>query len=79
MDVDQILEIIINHTKQIVPGLDDHDFSASDSLRDLGANSIDRSEIAMLTLESVGVSIPMVELIVPKNIGELARLIARYQ
>lgn len=79
MDVNQILEIIIDNTKQVVPGLDDHDFSASDSLRSLGANSIDISEIVMLTLESIGVSIPLIQLAKAENIGELARLIAQYQ
>ena len=70
----ELLELIAQHTREIVPGLDAHRFVASDRLVDLGANSIDRAEIAMLVQESLGLSVPRVELFGPKNIGELADL-----
>lgn len=70
----ELLELIARHTREIVPGLDEHQFVASDRLVDLGANSIDRAEIAMLVQESLGLSVPRVELFGPKNIGELADL-----
>ena len=43
-------------------------------LADLGANSVDRAEIAMLVQESIGLAVPRVELFGPANIGELADL-----
>ena len=61
----ELLDLIAVHTREIVPGLDGHQFVALDRLVDLGANSIDRAEIAM---------VPRVELFGPKNIGELADL-----
>jgi len=70
----QLLDLIARHTRDIVPGLDEHPFAASDRLVDLGANSIDRAEIAMLVQESLGLSVPRVELFGPRNIGELADL-----
>lgn len=70
----EILNLIARHTRDIVAGLDVHEFVASDRLTDLGANSMDRAEIAMLVQESLGLSIPRVELFGPKNIGELADL-----
>ncbi len=70
----ELLDLIAQHTREIVPGLDAHQFVASDRLADLGANSIDRAEIAMLVQESVGLSVPRVELFGPRNIGELAGL-----
>lgn len=70
----EILDLIAQHTREIVPGLDAHPFVASDRLVDLGANSIDRAEIAMMVQESLGLSVPRVELFGPKNIGELADL-----
>jgi polyketide biosynthesis acyl carrier protein len=69
-----ILDLIARHTRDILPGLDAHQFIATDRLVDLGANSVDRAEIAMLVQESLGLSIPRVELFGPKNIGELADL-----
>lgn len=74
MNKDQLLAIIAEHTRQVLPGLDTHDFVGSDRLTDLGANSVDRAEIAMLVQESLSLTIPRVELFGPKNIGELAEL-----
>lgn len=70
----ELLDLIARHTRDIVPGLDDHQFAGSDRLADLGANSVDRAEIAMLVQETLGLSVPRVELFGPKNIGELADL-----
>ncbi len=70
----ELLDLIAQMTREILPGLEAHQFVASDRLVDLGANSVDRAEIAMLLQELVGLSIPRVELFGPKNIGELADL-----
>jgi polyketide biosynthesis acyl carrier protein len=70
----QVLDLIAQHTREILPGLDAHAFAASDRLVDLGANSIDRAEIAMLVQESLGLLVSRVALFGPKNIGELADL-----
>ncbi len=69
-----ILDLIAQHTREILPGLDEHPFVGSDRLADLGANSVDRAEIAMAVQESLGLSVSRVELFGPKNIGELADL-----
>ena len=75
MSTDDILDIIIRHTKEVVPSLRNHNFSRTDALRDLGANSIDRSEIVMMTLESLSLDIPLVEVARAENIGELAGIL----
>jgi len=75
MNKTKLLDLIAQHTREVLPGLNAHQFVASDRLADLGANSVDRAEIATLVQESVNISIPRVELFGPKNIGELADLI----
>lgn len=70
----QILELIAHSARDVLPDLESHVFAESDSLTDLGANSVDRAEIAMLVQEGLGLSVPRVELFGPKNIGELADL-----
>jgi polyketide biosynthesis acyl carrier protein len=70
----ELLDLISRHSREILPGLDGHQFVASDRLVDLGANSVDRAEIAMLVQESLGLSVSRVELFGPRNIGELADL-----
>ena len=75
MNVENIFNIIIGHVREVLPNLVDHQFQFADSLRDLGANSIDRSEIVMLTLESLSLRIPLVQVAKAENIGELASLL----
>jgi polyketide biosynthesis acyl carrier protein len=71
----QVLDLIAQHAREIVPGLDDHVFAPSDRLAELGANSVDRAEITVLLQESLGLSVPRVELFGPTNVGELADLL----
>ncbi len=75
MRIEDIFAIIVGHTREVLPGLDDYSFQFSDSLRELGANSIDRSEVVMLTLESLELKAPMIEFAKAENMGELAGLL----
>lgn len=75
MSKDRIYEIIVGHTREVVPSLDSHPFQQTDSLKSLGANSIDRADIIMMTLESLSVDIPLMLLAKADNIGDLARMI----
>ena len=72
---EQILEIIAEHTREILPELDGQDIGPSDRLVELGANSVDRAEILMRVQESLDLTVPRVELYGPRNIGELAELL----
>jgi polyketide biosynthesis acyl carrier protein len=77
VDKVQMLDLIAKHAREILPNLETHKFKQEDRLADLGANSVDRAEIAMLVQESLSLTIPRVELFGPKNIGELADLFLR--
>ncbi|KAG0323227.1 hypothetical protein BGZ97_011759 [Linnemannia gamsii] len=75
MNQEEIFQLIIRHTQEVLPGLEQHSFQHSDQLQDLGANSVDRAEIVMLVLDSLSLKIPRVETFGPNNIGELADLL----
>jgi len=75
MNQEQVLEVIGRHAREVVPKLAGHRFQFDDSLRDLGANSVDRSEIIMMTLESLALSIPLIEVARAENLGELAGIL----
>lgn len=75
MNQDDILQIIISHVREVLPELETHDFTSTDSLRALGANSVDRADILMMTLESLALDIPLVDMAKAQNIGELASII----
>jgi polyketide biosynthesis acyl carrier protein len=45
------IELIARHAREVLPELETHQFIPSDRLVGLGANSVDRAEIAMLVQE----------------------------
>ena len=75
MTQQDILGLIGRHAGEVLPRLQQHVFQPTDSLKELGANSVDRSEIIMMTLESLSVRIPLIEMAKARNIGELAGII----
>jgi polyketide biosynthesis acyl carrier protein len=75
MNQQQVLEVISRHTREVIPGLEEHRFQFDDSLKDLGANSVDRSEIIMMTLDSLSLSIPLIEVARAESLGELAGIL----
>ncbi|QUH28458.1 acyl carrier protein [Vallitalea guaymasensis] len=75
MNKEQILEIISRNIGEVLPDLEGYQAKPSDKLVDLGANSVDRAEIVMMTMEELSLNIPRVELFGVSNIGELAEVI----
>ncbi|MGJ7907995.1 acyl carrier protein [Actinopolyspora sp. H202] len=72
MSKQHVFDLIVEHTREVLPELDNHHFEITDSLRDLGANSMDRAEIIMMTLEKISITVPLVEFADANNMGELA-------
>jgi polyketide biosynthesis acyl carrier protein len=75
MTREQILQIIIDHAREVIYPLRKDELHPDDSLEQLGANSVERMEILLMTLESLSLDIPRTETFGPKNIGELAQLL----
>jgi polyketide biosynthesis acyl carrier protein len=75
MSKEDIVEVIVRHAREVVPTLEDYTFLPGDSLKALGANSIDRADIIMMTLESLSLNIPLVEMAKAQSIDELASII----
>ena len=75
MNKEEILETIARHACEVIPDLKGRKFVPGDSLKKLGANSIDRSEIVTMTLESLSLNIPLIDTVGAENIGELADLL----
>lgn len=71
MTKNEIFQVIVGHCQEVLPELKGHMFQAHERLSDIGANSIDRAEIIAMTMESLSLNIPRVELFGAKNIGEL--------
>ena len=74
MTKDEIFKKIIIHTKEVVPELENHNFVMMDSLKKLGANSVDRAEIITKMMETLELDIPRVDLFGAQNIEDLVEI-----
>ncbi len=75
MTESETFEIVKKVILEILPFLSPDDVSVGRSLKDLGANSIDRMEVATQSMEELGLKIPMVEFGKVKNIEGLVALL----
>jgi polyketide biosynthesis acyl carrier protein len=75
LNKEEIFEIIVGHIREVLPGLETHNFQLIDSLKALGANAINRADIIMMTLESLSLNIPLLEMDKAENIGKLVDII----
>ncbi len=71
MKKEDLFILITNHCCDVIPALQKHTFKPEDQLKDIGANSLDRSEIIDMTMASLNLEIPRVDLFGAKSIGEL--------
>lgn len=74
MNKEDIFNIIAGHVCEVIPELKNHRFQSDDSLKTLGANSVDRAEIVMMPLASLSLNLPLTETAGAENIDELARI-----
>ena len=75
MTRDEIFNLIVQCAREVLPDLENRPLQRTDSLTDLGANSMDRAEIVMMVLDAMSLKIPRTETVGPQNIGELADLL----
>ena len=75
MSKEEIFELVVKNTYEVIPDLEGHDIKPTDRLTDLGANSVDRAEIVTMTMEELNLQIPRVELFGAKNIGQLVEIL----
>ncbi|RQH10636.2 MgcL [Okeania hirsuta] len=76
MNKEQIFNIIKKHTCEIAPELERVPLSPTDSLKNLGIDSVSRAEIIMMVMEDLSLNIPRIELAGANNLGELADIFA---
>lgn len=74
MKSDQIFTLIKQNTLELLPELANRPIQMTDSLRDLGANSIDRAEILIKTMANLNLKVPLIDFARAKNIEELVNI-----
>ncbi|NEO38516.1 MAG: acyl carrier protein [Moorea sp. SIOASIH] len=76
MSKEQVLKLIRKYTREVAPELEEAPLESTDSLKNLGIDSVNRAEIIMMVMEDLSLNIPRIELAGANNIGELADLFA---
>jgi polyketide biosynthesis acyl carrier protein len=76
MNKQQIFEVIKNNVLEILPDIDPARIVPETSLRDLGANSIDRADILIQSQEALKLKFPLHEMGSARNIQGLVDLFA---
>jgi polyketide biosynthesis acyl carrier protein len=71
MKKQEIFELVVRYTREVLPELEDCEIVPENSLTDLGFNSIDRAEVLTLVMEELALRIPRIELSGLRTIGDL--------
>jgi polyketide biosynthesis acyl carrier protein len=75
LDRDAILAVILQQIRIVEPAMEGRTITAADSMVDIGIDSVSRQDVLIMTMEVLGLNLPMVQLFGPRNIGELADLL----
>jgi polyketide biosynthesis acyl carrier protein len=74
MTKDDIFSVVQNNILHVLVKLTPADIQPQISMRDLGANSIDRADVVVKSMADLGLKIPLIELAGLGSIGELVDL-----
>ncbi|AJC67823.1 acyl carrier protein [Dickeya zeae EC1] len=66
-----MFNIIVHNLLEILPYLDASTITPEQSMKDVGANSIDRADVLLASMETLDIIFPLHEAGDLKNIGEL--------
>lgn len=77
MSKDAVLKVLKQKVLEILPELPTETITFDKSLKELGANSIDRMDIIVKTMEALEIKLPMVETAKATNIGDLVELFSK--
>ncbi|MBO3744807.1 hypothetical protein J5X84_01915 [Streptosporangiaceae bacterium NEAU-GS5] len=72
MTHDVIFETVKRNVLAVLPDVEPGQISIDGKLSDLGANSVDRADVVTLTMEDLGVTIPITEF---QDVSDLRSLV----
>ena len=74
----EIFDIVKKNTLQVLIDVDPDSVTIDRSLTELGANSIDRVEVVMYSMENLGISVPRTEFQGVRDIRSLVDLFSSH-
>ena len=79
LDKEAIFEVVKANVLKVLPDLVPDEVKVDRSLTELGANSVDRVEVVMYSLEDLELNVPTARLHGLRNLAELVDLLYRHQ
>ena len=73
----EVFEVVKKNIRDVLFHLEGQEIPLTASLKELGANSIDRADIAVQCVEDLQIKIPMIEFAGVQNIEGLVALLTR--
>ena len=78
LDKEKIFEVVKANTLKVLPDLVADDVTIDKNLSDLGANSVDRVEVVIYSLEELSLKVPTSELHGIRSLRALVDLLHRH-
>lgn len=78
MNETEILAAVKRNVLEVLPDLDPALVSPRQRLSDLGCNSVDRAEIVTMTMEELGIAVPIMEFHQVSDIGSIVEVLRRH-
>lgn len=75
MTKEQLLDSIRDAISMVLPDVNTDGLTYEDSLKEIGANSVDRAEILIMLMDDANVKLPMVSFGEAKNIGDILDIV----
>ena len=73
---EHVFEVVKNVIAEILPGVQSELISSEKSLKELGANSIDRMEVLTMSMQELGLKIPLMSFAEVSNIEGLVEVLS---
>lgn len=78
MTDEEIFSVVRRNLVEMMPELADADIRPEHSMRELGANSIDRMDVVIASQEDLGIRVPNDELTTATDIASLVTVLGRH-
>jgi polyketide biosynthesis acyl carrier protein len=75
MSKEKVYEVVKSVIMEVIPGLKPETISIEKSLKELGANSIDRMEVVTLSMEALELKLPLMSFAAVSNIEGLVNVL----
>lgn len=74
----EIFETVKQNVLKVLPNLRPDDVTTEGTLTDLGANSVDRADVVTMSMEDLGLTVPVSEFQEVHDIRSLVDVLARH-